>query len=188
MAQKGKYPSLERQWRKLMYAFYDYLPMQYKNASARDWQIRHLVWDFKDGRAYESVAEITASALVRFFGKETRNIVFACVPASSAAKNEKRYRKFAEKVCGLSGAINAYDHIRIEGNRLGVHERFDEKSIRNVQVIDFDKEFFNGKKVLVFDDVLTKGFSYARFALQLEKFGAEILGGFFLGKTIFHSN
>ena len=66
MAQKGKYPSLERQWRKLMYAFYDYLPMQYKNASARDWQIRHLVWDFKDGRAYESVAEITASALVRF--------------------------------------------------------------------------------------------------------------------------
>ena len=37
MAQKGKYPSLERQWRKLMYAFYDYLPMQYKNASARDW-------------------------------------------------------------------------------------------------------------------------------------------------------
>ena len=93
MAQKGKYPSLERQWRKLMYAFYDYLPMQYKNASARDWQIRHLVWDFKDGRAYESVAEITASALVRFFGKETRNIVFACVPASSAAKNEKRYKR-----------------------------------------------------------------------------------------------
>ncbi len=146
MAQKGKYPSLERQWRKLMYAFYDYLPMQYKNASARDWQIRHLVWDFKDGRAYESVAEITASALVRFFGKETRNIVFACVPASSAAKNEKRYRKFAEKVCGLSGAINAYDHIRIEGNRLGVHERFDEKNIGMCRWLTLTRSFSTGRK------------------------------------------
>ena len=53
-----------------MYAFYDYLPMQYKNASARDWQIRHLVWDFKDGSDYESVAEITACAGERLFGRE----------------------------------------------------------------------------------------------------------------------
>lgn len=89
MAQKGKYPSLERQWRKLMYAFYDYLPMQYKNASARDWQIRHLVWDFKDGRAYESVAEITASALVRFFGKETRNIVLHVYPLLRQRRTRK---------------------------------------------------------------------------------------------------
>ena len=72
--------------------------------------------------------------------------------------------------------------------RLAIHETKCSKNLENVQTIDFDTEFFNGKKVLVFDDILTKGFSYARFALQLEKFGAEILGGFFLGKTIFHSN
>ena len=34
------------------------------------------------------------------------------------------------------------------------------------------------------DDILTKGFSYARFACQLEKLGGEVLGGFFLGKTV----
>jgi orotate phosphoribosyltransferase len=51
-------------------------------------------------------------------------------------------------------------------------------------VIEFDKDFFRGKKILVFDDILTKGFSYARFACQLEKIGGEVLGGFFLGKTV----
>lgn len=78
-----------------------------------------------------------------------------------------------------------YDHIHVEGERLAVHEKFDQKKLQLVQVIEFDKEFFKGKKVLCFDDILTKGFSYARFALQLEKLGAEILGGFFIGKTQF---
>ena len=45
---KGQYPSLERQWRKLMYAFYQYYPMQFKKVSQRDWQVRKLIWDFKD--------------------------------------------------------------------------------------------------------------------------------------------
>ena len=60
----------------------------------------------------------------------------------------------------------------------------DSKSLQKVQVIEFDKDFFRGKKILVFDDILTKGFSYARFACKLEKIGGEVLGGFFLGKTV----
>lgn len=40
---KGQYPSLERQWRKLMYAFYQYYPMQFKKVSQRDWQVRKLI-------------------------------------------------------------------------------------------------------------------------------------------------
>ncbi|MBS5217835.1 MAG: hypothetical protein KHY61_07065, partial [Sutterella wadsworthensis] len=37
-------------------------------------------------------------------------------------------------------------------------------------------DFFRGKKILVFDDILTKGFSYARFACQLEKIGGHPSG------------
>lgn len=46
------------------------------------------------------------------------------------------------------------------------------------------ERFFKGKKCLVFDDILTQGHSYARFACALETLGAEVLGGYFLGKTI----
>lgn len=184
MAHQSKYPSLDRQWHKMMFAFFEYLPMQCKHATQRDWQIRKMIWNFKDGKSYLNVAALIADKLQKTFGEEVKNVVFACVPASSADKNELRYKDFSLAVCQFSGAINAYEHIRVVGERLAVHERFDSKSIKEVQVIEFDKDFFRGKKILVFDDILTKGFSYARFACQLEKLGGEVLGGFFLGKTV----
>ncbi len=179
-----RYPSIERQCRKIMYAFYDYFPMHCKNVSEKDWRVRHLIWDFKDGRAFTFVAEITAKALIRAFGKNVNEIVFACVPASSHKKNELRYKEFSNMVCELTGAMNAYSHIKIDGERRAVHERFDSKKMDLVQVVEFDEDFFKGKKVLVFDDILTRGFSYAKFANQIEKMGAEVLGGFFLGRTM----
>lgn len=71
---------------------------------------------------------------------------FACIPASSAAKNEIRYKEFAAMVCRLTGAINAYDHIHVEGERLAVHEKFDQKKLQLVQVIEFDKEFSKARR------------------------------------------
>ena len=49
---------------------------------------------------------------------------------------------------------------------------------------NFDESFFKDKKVLVFDDILTQGTSYARFSCTLENMGAEVLGGYFLGRTL----
>ena len=59
-----------------------------------------------------------------------------------------------------------------------------EKNIESVHIIKFNRDFFNGKKVLLFDDIITRGFSYARFACEIENFGAEVLGGYFLGRTL----
>ena len=173
MAHQSKYPSLDRQWHKMMFCFFEYLPMQYRQATEREWQIRKMIWSFKDGKAYLNIAWMIANKLHQVFGDDVKNIVFACVPASSADKNELRYKGFASAVCKFSGAINAYEHIRVSGNRLAIHEKFDSKSLQKVQVIEFDKDFFRGKKILVFDDILTKGFSYARFACQLEKIGGK---------------
>ena len=50
--------------------------------------------------------------------------------------------------------------------------------------MNFDESFFKDKKVLVFDDILTQGTSYARFSCTLENMGAEVLGGYFLGRTL----
>ena len=91
--------------------------------------------------------------MIKCFGSEVKNIVFACIPASSAAKNEIRYKEFAAMVCRLTGAINAYDHIHVEGERLAVHEKFDQKKLQLVQVIEFDKEFF---KAIFVNHFMTK--------------------------------
>ena len=54
--------------------------------------------------------------------------------------------------------------------------------------VDFQLYDYEGKRVLVFDDILTKGHSYAQFACALEQLGAEVLGGYFLGRTILSYN
>lgn len=169
-----------------MYYFFDYLPTKYE-ANSREWQVRKMIWDFKDGKRSLQVAEMVARKIREQFGSTTENIVFCCIPASSQKKNETRYKAFADEVCRLSGMINAYAYIHIEGKRLAVHERHNTKRVEMVEIINFESSFFDGKQVLVFDDVLTRGFSYACFACSLESLGASVLGGYFLGRTLLKS-
>lgn len=176
--------SMLNQCRKYMFNFFDYLPTKYK-ASSRDWQVRNFVWAFKDGKCAVSAAQLVAKKIREQYGNGASDIVFACIPASSQRKNEIRYKQFSEEVARLSGAVSAYDHITVEGERLAIHESKSGKHVNNVQVVNFDKEFFKGKKVLVFDDVITRGYSYARFACHLETLGASVLGGMFLARTLF---
>lgn len=101
-------------------------------------------------------------------------------------KNEKRYKDFSSLVCKLCGTSNAYNYIQVKGEKSAEHDNIDKKSIHNNQEVEFDKDFFKGKKVIVFDDILTKGFAYAIFANKIEKLGAEVLGGLFIGRTVFN--
>ena len=36
----GKYPSLDKQWRKMMFSFYPYLSTKNRNATQEEWKIR----------------------------------------------------------------------------------------------------------------------------------------------------
>lgn len=58
---------------------------------------RNLVYAFKDGKAYEKVAQMTALSMKEQYGGACTNIVFSPVPASTDKKNEIRYRAFAKE-------------------------------------------------------------------------------------------
>lgn len=73
--------------------------------------------------------------------------------------------------------------MKVCGERLSIHEyRRTEKEIRKVNILEFDEKWFDGKTVLVYDDVITCGKSYAVYASQLGSFGANVLGGIFLAR------
>lgn len=173
---------LQKQLDKPQVWFCKYFPARIRNVSEREIADRKLVFDFKDGRAYEEVAQRTAANMTERYGTLCTNIVFSPVPASTNKKNEIRYKAFCQRVCELTGAINGYDHVSVSGERLTIHEnRKAEKEVRKVNVIEFDSAFFNGRSVVVFDDVIT--LSYATYANQLESLGANVLGGIFLART-----
>ena len=173
-------------WRKDMQFFYDYLPTKYM-ANKREWQIRELIWNFKDGgnkKVTSKVAAIIAKQIRKQYGDKANNMLFVCVPASSEEKNRQRYEAFCEEVCALAGIGNGYPAIKVEGGRLAIHEAKDGKHIKNTQIITFDAEALQGKQCIVFDDIITNGHSYARFATALEAQGAEVVSGYFLGRTL----
>lgn len=172
-----------KQWSKYMKWFFDYIPTKQKADDAQ-WKIRKTIWNFKNGKCPLQAGAFIGNAILKQFGTEAKNIVFACIPASTSIKNEIRYKDFSEVVCRVSGAINAYDAISIANDRLAIHESEHRKRIDTVNVINFDHHFFKEKKVLLFDDIITLGYSYARFACELEHMGANVLGGIFLGRTL----
>ena len=175
---------LQKQLDKPQAWFCKYFPARIRNVSEREIADRKLVFDFMDGRAYEEVSQRTAANMTERYGTSCTNIVFSPVPASTDKKNEIRYKAFCQRVCELTGAINGYDHVSVSGERLTIHEnRKAEKEVRKVNVIEFDSAFFNGRSVVVFDDVITKGLSYATYANQLESLGANVLGGIFLARN-----
>ena len=178
--------SITGQANKIMVWLMKYYPVRIKNVGEQQKADRQTIWDFKDGRAYEQVAQMTARHLQELFGSRITSIVFSCVPASTAEKNELRYKRFSERVCELTHAINGYPHMQVSAGRLAVHEhRRDETEARTTQMADYDTDFFKGKDVLLFDDIITKGISYATTADNLEACGANVLGGLFLAKTFY---
>lgn len=177
--------SREKSKGRLMVSFLKYYPVRFTDVSMESQIARDLIWGFKKGQYIDIVAKNTATKMRQCFGGRTSEMVFVCVPASTAEKNDARYREFSDLVCRLTGAVNGFDHVQIMEDRLALHENHHEKSIDTVSVINFDADFFNGREVLCFDDVITRGLSFSRFADKLETMGAKVVGGFFLGKTTY---
>lgn len=177
--------SQKTQLEKPQFNAYKYIPT-HQEATSFEWSVRRFIWSFKKGdtKATQFAAQVVVKMLTEKFTR-LDNIVFACIPASSAVQNEARYADFCEEVCKATGMLNAYRHIKVEGEKLAVHEYRHRKSLRSTQVISFDERWFNGKQVILFDDIITRGFNFAIFSDKLESFGAEVWGGCFLGKTTF---
>ena len=126
--------SIRKQLEKPQTWFCKYFPKRIQNVGEKEIADRQLVYDFKDGR-------MTAARMIEEHGSRCSQLVFIPVPASSVIKNEIRYMDFCKRVCELTGAINGYDHVRVCGERLAIHEnRKAEKEIRRVSIIEFDAE------------------------------------------------
>lgn len=181
--------NLKKQLAKKMHHFVKYFPVRIKNVGEDAIENRKLVWGFKDAdrEITLKVAHMTASYLLNEFGERLKNIVFVCIPASTCEQNENRYRFFCEQVCSLAGVMNGFSHIRILADRPSVHENRKKHTHADFseRLMKFDEDFFKEKDVLIYDDVVTTGMSYAGLAERLEFLGANVLGGLFLSRTYY---
>ncbi len=164
-------------------------------ASESEWDDRYTVWDFKNDpekgidpedheATLDEVIPQIKEKLSETFGEEyLQFLTLVCLPASTNAKNAARYEEFSDRLCEETGMDNAYEHVHI------VQDGMSKKDPRNTTgrsiqpVIKYDDNYFRGRYVLLFDDVVTKGGTMLRYKDAMEREGATVIGGMCLGKT-----
>lgn len=78
---------------------------------------------------------------------------------------------------------NGNDHLFIYGERTAKHNSVNHVSESFGYRVALDREYFKGKKVIIFDDVITSGATAQEFASQLAECGAKVMGAMFLART-----
>lgn len=165
-------------------ALHEYLPEKYLTRATYDEICMHYaILDFKDGkaRAQEWAAKVVGKALS---GKDRSNIVFVCVPAHSHCTYKKRYGKFSEKVCEICGCQNGFPYVFVDKDERPMHLYASHHESNRLDNVILDADFFHGKNVIIFDDIITTGRTAARMAELLGQCGARVIGALFLAKTV----
>jgi len=173
------------------YLFYYYPTTCEFEATEEEWSNRWIVWDFKNTPGKTTVSDhqealnkaipMLTNKLTTTFGTENlKYLTLVCIPASSQVKTQARYEEFSNRICRELGMINAYPHISVVSAK---EEKHLGGTGLDTSKLHFDEDFFKGKYVLLFDDVITRGDSMRTFKRKMESLGATVVGGLSLGKT-----
>lgn len=84
---------------------------------------------------------------------------------------------------------NGTEHVNIFGKREAKHNNPEHIVSESFgYAVSTDPDFFNGKNVILFDDLITTGTTAETFAEELEAVGANVLGAMFLARTTLFKN
>ena len=177
------------------FSMFNYYPMTCDfEADEDEWDIRRLIWDFKanpnrpisiiqimqaHSQAARKVSTQMCKCLRYFFGESINQLTLVCIPSSKKEVTARRYNDFSKMVCENLGMQNAYPYIQVTSDGEASHLGGSVKA-----EISIDSDFFNGKYVLLFDDVITSGRSMENLKYKLERAGAKVIAGFSIGRTI----
>ena len=168
----------------LKYALYEYVPQRMlKKASFEQQDLHRMILGFKDGRNVYSrwAARQFARALAAV---DMQDVLIVCIPASTRYANARRWKRFSDMLCRLTGATNGFDRIQVSGSRKRAHVTGDCELATNIKhYVHIDAEYFRGRKVLVIDDIYTTGQSSAAFIAAMESAGATVTMAMFLART-----
>lgn len=168
----------------MKYALYQYIPArQLRRASFEERDLCRQILGFKDGRNVYSrwAARQIASALSLM---DLTDVVVVCVPASTHYANVRRWKRFSQLLCKLTGAEDGFSRIRVSGCRKRAHVTGEYELATNIKhYVHIDGDYLQGRKVVVIDDIWTTGRSSAAFIGALEGVGARVILAVFLAKT-----
>lgn len=155
--------------------FFEYVPNAYINLcvdKAQQMANNRFVYDFKAGE--KKAAHLCAEWLVRYLTKQYSSIledfVVVFAPCSTQWKYNKRFGYLAA-ILNAAGIATANEHVHIFGERKPTHNGGSHFVNEDIYHVSLDGEYFNGKQVILFDDLLTSGKTIEDFRSKLEAAG-----------------
>lgn len=172
--------------------FYDYYTyFTHKDyATSEMWNTWHTVWNFKNDPtkgissydhniALDHVVGLVENALSSAFGSKTEYLTLVCLTASTRIKTELRFKEFSKRVCSDLKMNNAYSHITVVEDGVAKHD-----GGTGSHMVSYDIPYFNGKLVVLFDDVRTSGRSLETERIRLEGYGAKVICAITIAQTV----
>ena len=158
----------------------DYLPVRYQ-ANAQQLADRQTCYNFKDGYLNDEVKSGFLNKIQEITNGENTGWAICFIPASTKSKTQTRYKKLAEAIqaSGYKVAIDAIynEHDHEAGHLTG-------KTGNPIEGFGFNTSGIAGKKIIVIDDIITRGKTFQMVAEKLMAMGATTVTGLFLAKTI----
>lgn len=147
-------------------------------------RVRRLVFNFKDGRNANAIANLITDALESLNFELLQEVAFpnAClvvIPASTPEKTEIRYRTFCDTLARNLGIENGYAAITTVPHKSTKGTAGGDK----IKYFTFHNELYDKKQVVLFDDVRTSGTTFTQVLSALLDTGATNVMGIFLAKT-----
>ena len=158
----------------------NYLPVRYQ-ANAQQLADRQTCYNFKDGNITDEVKSGFLNKIQEITNGEKTGWAICFIPASTKSKTQTRYKKLAEAIqaSGYKVAIDAIynEHDHEAGHLTG-------KTGNPIEGFGFNTSGIAGKKIIVIDDIITRGKTFQMVAEKLMAMGATTVTGLFLAKTI----
>ena len=158
----------------------NYLPVRYQ-ANAQQLADRQTCYNFKDGNINDEVKSGFLNKIQEITNGEKTGWAICFIPASTKSKTQIRYKKLAEAIqaSGYKVAIDAIynEHDHEAGHLTG-------KTGNPIEGFGFNTSGIAGKKIIVIDDIITRGKTFQMVAEKLMAMGATTVTGLFLAKTI----
>lgn len=162
-----------------LYDYYPYKRYDYTQLTANQRLTSTLITHFKEGRrpAGLHISTILKAAMLQepSLGYD----LLAVIPASTRQKNRKRFEVFCELFA--EPGKNGFDAIRILHDR---EEMKGQSGCDKTANLVFDREMIAGKRILLLDDVITRGDGFRQTSEKLMDNGAASVTGLFLARTV----
>ncbi|MDU1890605.1 MAG: hypothetical protein E6767_07925 [Dysgonomonas sp.] len=169
------------------YALHDYLPSNmFPNDKIlqEDIQKRQYIWDFKKGFDYATIRAIKElEQMILNIGCDLTDVIFIPIPASTQYKTNIRFKNFCNGISRRLNVQNGFGAIITAD-----HEPKKGSSGIKIEHFTFHPDFYKGKNVILFDDIITTEETFKQTADMLMQGGALSVKGIFLAKTVHKYN